>query len=275
MTQNPLHQYFRQPKIFLKLPSLGKYNSSSSITGDVDKMPIFGMSGMDQIIVKTPDALLNGESTVRLIQSCCPNILDGWEVTSIDIDSILVAIKIATYGNKMSIDGVCSNCNTENSYDIDLVKVLEYFNTCSFNSSVVIDDLVIKLKPLPYKLITSFSLENFSLQKQLIQISEIENVDKKQELLSKVFTEFASLQSRVIQSSIEYIETPTSVVSEYGYIKEWVDNCDQSTISEIKNFLDKNGKIWKNPPVSAPCANCGHVDTIELELDQSSFFDNA
>lgn len=274
MTQNPLQNYFRQPKIFLKLPSIGRFNSSDSISGDVSKLPVYGMTGMDQIIIKTPDALLNGESTARIIQSCCPNILNPWEVTSIDIDSILVAIKIATYGNKISIDGECSKCGTENSYDVDLSSVLEYYNTCKFNSSIIIDDLVIKIKPLTYKLSTQYSLESFTLQKQLLQSQELDD-NLKQEVLSNIFTEFGKLQAKVITSSIEQIETPTTVVSEFGFIKEWVDNCDQTNIAKIKEVLDNNGKIWKNPPVNTVCSNCGHMDKTDLEIDQSSFFDNA
>jgi hypothetical protein len=72
MNQNPLQQYFRQPKIFINLPSQGIYSKEGSIQGEVNNMPVYGMTGMDEIIVKTPDALLSGESTVKVVQSCCP-----------------------------------------------------------------------------------------------------------------------------------------------------------------------------------------------------------
>jgi len=80
MATNPLKQFFRQPKIFIKLPSKGIFNNPGTLQGDLDKMPVFGMTGMDEILMKTPDALLNGESTVRLMQSCCPSITDGWDI---------------------------------------------------------------------------------------------------------------------------------------------------------------------------------------------------
>lgn len=275
MSQNPLQNYFRQPKIYLKLPSLGKYINSDSISGDVEKLPVYGMTGMDQIIGKTPDGLLNGESTVKIIQSCCPTIVNAWDVSSIDLESLLVAIKIATFGNKMTVEGSCSSCNTENSYDIELGNILEYYNICIFESSVIIDDLIIKLKPLTYKSVTAFSLESFSLQKQLLQVQDIEDNNKKQELLSKIFEEFANLQSRVLVSSIDEIETPETVVSEFGFIKEWVDNCDQIVINKVKDALDRNGKIWKNPPVQVSCSNCGNINMLEIDLDPSNFFVNA
>jgi len=70
MVQNPLQQYFRQPKIWVGLPSNGVYSESGTFDGDVSNMPIFGMTGMDEIILKTPDALITGESTIKIIQSC-------------------------------------------------------------------------------------------------------------------------------------------------------------------------------------------------------------
>ena len=42
-------------------------------------------------MMKTPDALVNGETTVEVIQSCMPNIKDAWKIPVIDLDVILIA----------------------------------------------------------------------------------------------------------------------------------------------------------------------------------------
>ena len=152
MSLNPLQQYFRQPKIYLKLPSLGKYNDSSTINGNIENLPIYGMTGMDKILIKTPDALLNGESTVKIIQSCCPNILNAWEVTTIDIESLLVAIRIATSGSLLEITNKCKHCDAENVYEINVNNFLDHYNKTTFTTDVMIDELTIKLKPLTYKI---------------------------------------------------------------------------------------------------------------------------
>lgn len=275
MSYNPLQNYFRQPKIFLSLPSLGKYNKPETFSGDIEKLPIYGMTGMDQIIVKTPDALLNGESTVRLIQSCCPTILNAWEITNLDIDTLLVAIRIATYGNKMNVTSICNECNSENSYDIDISSFLNFYSSCKFESSVIVDNLIIKLKPLTYKESTIYGLENFSLQKQLAQVENLHDDNEKQKVLSSIFSEFALLQNKILVSSIDEIQTPETIVTEYGFIKEWVDNCEQHVIKQIRNVLDTNGKNWKLPSQEASCSTCGSSTSIDIDLDQSSFFDNA
>jgi hypothetical protein len=272
---NPLQNYFRQPKIYLKLPSLGKYNDPSSITGNIENMPIYGMTGMDQIIIKTPDALLSGESTVKIIQSCCPNILNAWDITNLDINSLLVAIRIATFGNVMNIMTTCNHCNTESNYDADISQFLQHFSSGKFDPNVVVDDLVVKLKPLSYKQATALGLENFTLQKQLFQSQDIEDDKQRQEIVSRIYEEFAVLQNKSLVASIDYVETPSSVVSEYGYIKEWIDNCDDSGIKKIKEKLDSNSMLWKAPSLSVKCVECGAVNEVEIEMDNASFFANA
>jgi hypothetical protein len=61
------------------------------------------MTTKDEITLKTPDALLNGQGVVNVIESCCPAIKDAWAMPSIDVDATLIAIRIASYGNQMDL----------------------------------------------------------------------------------------------------------------------------------------------------------------------------
>ena len=77
---NPLQKYFRQPKIYIKLPSNGKWypNGSLEVTDNME-FPVYAMTARDELMFKTPDALLNGQSTVDVIQSCVPSIKNAWD----------------------------------------------------------------------------------------------------------------------------------------------------------------------------------------------------
>jgi hypothetical protein len=103
MEPNPLNQYLRQPAIHLKLPSGGEYwpmgTLEMPITGEV---PILPMSTRDEIVLNTPDALMNGQGVVDVIHSCVPNIKNAWAMPAMDLDAVLIAIRIATYSEKMS-----------------------------------------------------------------------------------------------------------------------------------------------------------------------------
>jgi len=97
---NPLAGYYRQPKIYLDLPSKGNYYTQGSLDVSEDgRYPVYAMTAKDELMYKTPDALMNGQATVEVIKSCIPSIKDPWKMPSLDVDACLVAIRIATYGS--------------------------------------------------------------------------------------------------------------------------------------------------------------------------------
>ena len=100
---NPLRKYFRQPKIYLTLPSKGRYYPQTAISmPESGEVPIFALTAKDEMLMKTPDALLNGEATVEVIRSCVPNILDPWHIPQIDLDALMIAIRMASYGENLT-----------------------------------------------------------------------------------------------------------------------------------------------------------------------------
>jgi hypothetical protein len=77
MSNNPLTQYFRQPAVYVKLPSGGKYYSEGAIVMPANQeLPVYPMTAIDEITYRTPDALFNGNAVVNVIKSCIPNIVD-------------------------------------------------------------------------------------------------------------------------------------------------------------------------------------------------------
>jgi hypothetical protein len=275
MANNPLQQYFRQPKIFINLPSQGVYNKPGSIQGEVSNMPVFGMTGMDEILMKTPDALLTGESTVKVMQSCCPGIIDGWEVTNLDFNLILTAIRIATFGNSVVVTSKCTGCGTDNDYEIDLTRVVDYFAHCSYDNKIVYKNLVIKTKPLTYKQITDFALRNFQLQQRLNQNIVLTDEEEKKKNFSDLFEQLANLQNEIFTEGIESVTVDSSVVNEKEYIREWLANCDRDAYEDIKTTILKNQEKYSSPEHDVECSNCGKAAKLTIDLDQASFFGKA
>jgi hypothetical protein len=273
MAQNPLQEYFRQPKIFVSLPSQGAYSKPGTFDGPTENLPVYGMTGMDEIIMKTPDALLSGESTVRVIESCCPTIKNAWELSNIDTDLILTAIRIATYGNSMTLTQPCQHCEVPNDYELDLTKLIDHFTTCKFDSKIVIGNLVVKLHPLNYKQVTDFGIKNFQLQQQLIQSLKIEDGVEQKKVLAEIYDGLSKLQTDVFTDSIDCIEVDNKVVTEKPYIREWLENSDKSVYDAIKNQNERNKQTWKAPTMHVNCRECGKENTVNVELDQSNFFE--
>ena len=74
---NPLAAHFRQPKLYMKLPSGGLFNTKENLDmPDSNEIAIFPMTAKDEILMKNPDALLNGEAVLQVIKSCVPSVLE-------------------------------------------------------------------------------------------------------------------------------------------------------------------------------------------------------
>ena len=230
---------------------------------------------MYEVIMKTPDALMKGESTVAVIQSCCPGIKDAWALTTLDTDIVLTAIRIATYGNEMTLSQNCPECESTNEYAIELGTIIEHFGKCKFDKSLVVGDLKINLQPLTYRQSTNFGLKNYNLQQRLSQSGQIEDQEEQKKIVGELFIELGMLQNEIFESSIESVEVGNQVVTERPYIKEWLANCDKIVFSEIRKQFDLNKEIWRIPKYTVKCENCDKEHGMTIDLDQANFFVNA
>jgi len=272
MSTNPLQKYFRQPKIFIKLPSGGIYSKPGTIQGDVTHMPVYGMTGMDEIMMKTPDALLTGESTANVIASCCPNIKEPWELSVTDILMILTAIRISTYGSNMHVQAKCPDCGADNDYEMDLNKIIEHYMQCHYENTIVLDQMVIKTQPLTYKRSTELNLKNFQLQQQMEQALNLEDSEAKQHQYTEIFKAISDLQIEIMKASIESIEVDGQIVTERSFISEWLANCDKSVVDSIKELNQQNSNTWAIPEFNVECDSCNALNKVRIELDESNFF---
>ena len=272
---NPLQKYYRQPKVYVALPSKGVYYPEGSLQGDSSNIPIFGMTGMDEIIMKTPDALFNGDATVKVVQSCCPYIKDAWKMPSTDVDALLVAIRIATYGSEMDMSHVCPNCQTVNDLSINLSSVLEYYSSLTFDGKIEIDDLVITIRPLRYEEITKFNMENYRLQKTLMQLGQAEsagNDEESSKLQDEIYRRISEIQVELFIISIENVQMPEAIVDDEALITDWLKNSDRDFFKKIKDKLETNKKVWDMPEQKVVCSNCSHESSAVITMDQVSFF---
>ncbi len=275
MPQNPLQQYFRQPKIYISLPSAGVYNRQDTFSGDVTRMPIYGMTGMDEILMKTPDALLSGESTLKVIKSCCPTINNPEDISNLDVDLILTAIRIATYGNTLNAKHTCPKCSTENDYEIDLSVFIDHYSKVTFDNRIEYQDLTIIVKPITLKEANSFSLRNFELQQKLKQVLELKETEERKNYLIEIYNDLSNLQNDVYLAGIESVSIGSQAVTEKGYISEWLRNTDAVVSDHIKKQLQKNQEELAQPPVNVACDNCGEKSNILIDLNQANFFEVA
>ena len=274
MAINPLQQYFRQPKIYVSLPSKGAYMPTGTVVGDLSSVAVQGMTGMDEIILKTPDALFSGEASIKMLQSCCPSIKNAWDLSVLDTDTLFVAVRIATYGNSMPVHHQCPQCESVNDYSLDLNVIVEHFNKCEYDNTIHYQDLTIRVKPLSYRQQTDYNMQIYDLQKQVRQANDLTDDDEKQKILNALWETLAKLQLEVNANSVDAIETPSATVTERGFILEFLANADKELINAINKHIDHTRSKWEIPKFPVVCTNeeCKTESMLSIELDSSTFF---
>lgn len=237
---NPLNKYFRQPSIYVSLPSGTNYPPhvvTQSKTGELGIMP---MTAKDEIRFKTPDALMNGQGVVDVIQSCVPDIKDAWQVKSYDLDTILIAIRIATYGETMDINYSVPVVNENSSHTVNLSAILEQIKSLKVDSEFTLKDgLKITVRPLTYKDMTSTSLHAFQHQKMYSAVQDSQLPDEeKAKKFNDAFKRLTELNSSILLKNIDSITmTEGTVITDPVHIKEFVDNANATLIKEIETNL--------------------------------------
>ena len=234
---NPLNKYFRQPALYVALPSGTDYPPHVVTPTETGELGIMPMTAKDEIRFKTPDALMNGQGVVDVIQSCCPNIKDAWQIKSYDLDTILIAIRIATYGETMEINFNVPGANENVSHTINLPTLLEQIKTQQIDTEFTLrDGLKIKVRPLTYKDMTATSLQTFQQQKMYgaIQDSQLSD-EEKATRFNDAFAKLTELNSSILLKNIAgVIMTDGTEVTDPTQIKEFVDNANAALIKEIE-----------------------------------------
>ena len=269
-----LQKYYRQPKIYIQLPSKGLFYPSELVNGDHTNVPILAMTGMDELLMKTPDALFNSEATVKLIESCCPYFKDGNMINTLDIDTVLAAIRLATFGDNITVTHKCTNkeCQSISDYEIELQSIINHYSIKNYDSRLTINDLIVSFRPLTYKEMTMINIETYNLRQLIRQIPNVEQLEDRQKYLDDAYAQMGETQIKIFIASIESIQTPEEIVTDPVEILEWLGNCDREYYTKVKEHLDKIKDDWSMPKHLVTCDQCAQEDQFEVSLDQSHFF---
>ena len=274
---NPLRQFFRQPAVYLKLPSGGKFWPENTITMPENlELPVLPMTAIDEITYRTPDALFNGQAVVSVIQSCIPGIKNAWEMPAIDLNAILVVIRIASYGHAMAISSTCPECKTEEDYEIDLRVILDTISSPDYTSTVSSGDLEIAFKPSSYTNQNEVNRLQFDEQRNIRAIPESDIPDKEKiQKLNDALVKITELTVDAMKFNISSIRTPHALVTEPEFIQEFLKNCDRKLFSQIRDQVIKLKTQSELAPIKLSCQHCDHTYDQGMVLDQTSFFEAA
>lgn len=238
---NPLMNYMRQPKIYIKLPSGGLYwTNGSLVMPENEALPVYSMTAKDELMFKTPDALLNGQSIVDVIQSCVPAIKNAWAIPTIDLDTLLIAIRLATYGEKMPFSVKVPVINEDLEFEVDLRSLLDQQSHNQWDEQVVISqDLIICVRPLTYKHLTQVGIKSFETQRIISMVNDDSLSDEeKLKMFNSSFANLTQITVDLMADAIFKIITPDAEVTDAKHIKEFLTNADKDVFEAVRVHLD-------------------------------------
>ncbi len=278
---NPLSKHFRHPKLFIRLPSEGNFYPPGALERTPNnEYPVLAMTAKDELMIKTPDALLNGQSTVSVIQSCIPNIKNAWAVPSIDVDAILIAIRIATYGEKLEIEAEIPNIKIKRAYDVDLRILLDQLYAAEYNNIVTVGDFKIEIAPTSYKDFTDVSMKTFEEQRifKLLDNNEMSDLEKLAKF-NESFNRLTDLNISVVSKSVVAVQYQNDEpVVDKTFIAEYINNCDKEVYQAIIEHIDAQKKKFTIKPLEVTTApedvEAGAPEKflLPISFDQSNFF---
>jgi len=277
---NPLSQFYRRPGNFIELPSGGRFYKNPPKLSETNELAVYPMTAKDEMVLKNPDSLLNGEALKHVLASVAPDIKDVNEIPAPDIDAILVSMRMASYGDDMELD-VSHRCNASEGKSqritVSLGGILGTLRPIEADVGKVTLSSGIKVELKPYTLDAQSRLlrQQFVTMRQLQALESKENstVDQKAEVANKGYAALVDLSQETLAQSIMSVTLPDGTqVTNYAHIYDWVKNLDRASNERLDQELKKFGTFGITREVTVKCDYCGEEYKSDMLFDPTSFF---
>lgn len=277
MQENPLIMYNRRPPTYVSLPSGGKhYAIPPKLTVD-GELAVYPLTAKQELLLKSPDSLLNGESMFQVLKHVAPDIQDPYQVPLCDLEAILIAMRLVSYGPTLDVDLSCPRCKQNNVRTVNLQQFIAKVQPLADKYTVKLpNDLVVYLRPRNIKQNIQESLVTLEQERMVLSVSdETKSVEERAELYNK---SMAYLTEKSVQNLAGYIykvETPDGKsFDDHATIYEWVDQISIDEFKLIDAQVKKIDQAGIDTKIKVVCESeeCKHEFEDRLQFDPSRFF---
>ena len=273
---NPLKKYFRQYAMYLKIPGTNFGYSPDIITftdsGEVGIMP---MTGKDELILKNPDALLNGEAIIEVIKSCVPAVKDPKRLLNNDIDALITAIRHCTYGHALESSVTCPKCEEENTYKLDLMYALENMTFLDESYVVNLDSgLSVFVKPYGFPELLAGLHAQFEQAKLTKALESAEmSEEERLKIFSAAFSKLThTTHSLLADSVISIVDESSNIhVTDRRDIGEFLANISKHELDLIFELINRINQIGIKKNFSITCSKCNHTWQSNMDFNPANF----
>jgi len=271
MNTNPLAEFSRIPKLAIELPSHGVFSNDQ--TGMLAQpIKVKPMTGIDELYLKNPDALISGDAVVKVIKSCTG--LEGIsELPNVDIQALLLAIRYASYGKTMELELTCPECNGEFDVIADIEAMLDTIGTLEESYHTVLESgLKVHIRPHSYTSVQGVAMAAFTESKAMQLIGGLDNAAALARF-DKSYNTMAELTVNTVINAILFIELPDGTkVSDRKNISEFIYDASKSEMKLVTDIIEKANGITYDGNLKLECTHCEHKFEQLLEINASNFF---
>lgn len=280
---NPLQQFYRTEKLYVSLPSGGKFYEDGVVElteeGEIGIRP---MTAADEVLFKNPDALLNGKAIKDVILSCVPSVKKVEALLTNDIDTIVVAIRHASYGDVLDITSDCPKCGEENKFGLSMDNTLESAENLEESYPVNIDNgLTAFIRPY------NFANSMLAIKKAFEQNNAVKNVEnpsfteeQKLKMLGDSVDVLSKLNFELVAKCIMRVykegatDDETIDVTNEKHIADFAKNIGRDDIKKIQSRLEEINNIGIKKDFNGTCTNeeCKHKWDIPIDFNPATFF---
>jgi len=299
--QNPLlDDLDNLPHITITLPSKGLfYDEDMFVEGtDPTELEVHPFTMWEEVHHSNPFAIMSGKATRKMVNTVAPEIKNPDGLCSYDVDILMLAGRMASYGDKMKITLTCGNpdhvreveengqkkkvkCESKTDMDVNIRELINGYpmieNTDDWNVELP-NGQKVTFRPTLYNDMLSAMKIGVSQEKinQIIRTMKDLPEEKIFELSDQSVDNLMNVKLVTTVSSIKSVITSdgSKTIKDRDMIVQWLSRLNADYIDIIQDKLDELSAPFENTGrVSYVCPECGYENKgINLVQDQSRFF---
>lgn len=255
---NPLLERARIPGQTFALPSKGLFYKHGELDDSVKngEVTVYPMVTLDELVMKTPDKLLNGTAINEVFSRCIPQIKKPSELLSKDVDFLLICLRKVSYGDEYEFDYKHDCEDAKNHlYRVPLDPLISTAKKITARSAkdkfmlTLPNGQVVRLMPPRYHQMLKF-YQSINEEKQ--------NSD-------------AEVVEFVIETSMNMVESVDGI-EDREMIMEWATQIPAGYTTMIGKHIGKLSNWGPDLEQKIICRDCGKEATVEISLNPINFF---
>lgn len=272
---NPLLTGIRLPGDTVRIPSRGAFYVSGELADHVKngEIHVYPMRAIDEITMRSPDKLLNGDAVVEVFAHCIPDVLYPKRLFAKDIDYLMIALRRITYGfeYEFSHEHDCNNAN-RHSYIVDINQFITSAGeidpvTYEAKHKYVIPRTgqVVMFQPMKYQ-------DVLDIMNATIEAEADAEVKPTTSLLPPTQPINPRVKERKMFQSLLTTINNVNGITDKDLIVEWLNTL---TAPEVRKMLDRLDEIADWGPTyktSITCKDCNAPVVLSVPVNPIDFF---